>query len=50
MQKMDGTLTCPSVTCAFSACGTSMPQGVDPLPQESRDIVRDWIKQGAKNN
>lgn len=49
MQKLDGTLTCASVTCT-SDCGDSMPQGNDLLPRETRDVVRDWIKQGAQDN
>jgi hypothetical protein len=50
MQKMDGTLKCTSIKCTFNACGTSMPQGVDPLPIATRDVIRDWIKQGALDN
>lgn len=50
MQKMDGDVDCGAVTCTFDDCGKSMPQGVKPLPQATRDIVRDWIKQGAQNN
>lgn len=50
MQKMDGDVDCGAVTCKFSDCGKSMPQGVKPLPQATRDIVRDWIKQGALDN
>lgn len=50
MQKMDGDVACGLVTCAFSDCGKSMPEGVKPLPQATRDVIRDWIKQGAQNN
>jgi hypothetical protein len=49
MHKMDGDLTCADITCTTD-CGTSMPQTSDLLPREKRDIVRDWIKQGAKND
>jgi hypothetical protein len=49
MHKMDGDLECSAVTCATS-CGTPMPQTGDTLPREQRDIVRDWIKQGAQDN
>jgi hypothetical protein len=49
MHKMDGDLECASVTCSGS-CGTPMPQTGDILPREQRDIVRDWIKQGAQDN
>jgi len=51
MQKMDGAVSCATLSCAAAAaCGTSMPQGVDPLPMATRDTIRDWIKQGAMNN
>jgi hypothetical protein len=50
MQKMDSAQNCASITCIQAGCGTSMPQNVDPLPAATRDKVRDWIKQGAKNN
>lgn len=49
MHKMDGDLECASVTCSGS-CGTPMPQTGDTLPREQRDVVRDWIKQGAQDN
>jgi hypothetical protein len=49
MHKMDGDLECASVTCS-GGCGTIMPQGSDVLPRAERDIVRDWILQGAQNN
>lgn len=49
MHKMDGDLDCASLTCG-NGCGTLMPQGGDPLPRASRDIIRDWIRQGAQNN
>ncbi len=50
MMKMDGAIACSSATCAFNNCGTVMPQGSMPLPLDTRNIVRDWIKQGASNN
>lgn len=31
-------------------CGNQMPLGLTPLPQAERDLVRDWINQGAPNN
>ncbi len=49
MHKMDGDLSCASISCTPN-CGTPMPQGGDVLPRASRDVVRDWIKQGAQNN
>lgn len=52
MHKLDGTLECSALQCAESKdCGTLMPQGVsDPVDQATRDKVRRWIAQGAKNN
>ncbi len=49
MHKMEGDLDCTSITCTGD-CGTPMPQTGDILPREQRDIVRDWIRQGAQNN
>lgn len=49
MNKLDGDLECASLTCTAS-CGTPMPQTGDLLPRDQRDIVRDWIKQGAQDN
>ncbi len=49
MHKMDGDLECAKITCSGS-CGTPMPQSGDVLPRETRDVVRDWIRQGAQNN
>lgn len=31
-------------------CGNQMPLGLAPLPQAERDLIRDWINQGAANN
>ncbi len=31
-------------------CGNRMPLGGTPLPQAERDLIRDWINQGALNN
>jgi hypothetical protein len=51
MHKMDGTLTCPTLKCSSGAgCGGSMPLGGPTLPQQTRDVVRRWIDQGAKND
>ena len=49
MHKMDGSLECASFSCAPD-CGTSMPQTNDVLPRATRDVVRDWILQGAADN
>ena len=50
MMKMDGAINCASAMCTFKNCGLTMPQGSKPLPLATRDVVRDWIKQGAQNN
>jgi hypothetical protein len=47
MHKLDGSL-CGLDQCVGGACGVSMPQGNDMLPQAARDTVRRWIAQGAK--
>lgn len=50
MLKMDGAVSCAAAKCTLNNCGTSMPQGASALPLETRNVVRDWIKQGAQNN
>jgi hypothetical protein len=50
MHKMDHDLSCAALSCKDGDCGTGMPDGSDPLPAETRNIVRDWILQGAANN
>lgn len=47
MAKMDGTQA--SLPNCQSGCGMEMPPG-EILPQKQRDIVRTWIKNGAKND
>ncbi|HTJ81471.1 MAG TPA: hypothetical protein VL400_07090 [Polyangiaceae bacterium] len=49
MHKMDGDLSCADLDCGAD-CGVSMPKGSASLSRASRDVVRDWIKQGAANN
>lgn len=50
MKKMDGDLDCSELACTGGDCLTSMPQGSGLLPRASRDLVRDWIAQGAAKN
>jgi hypothetical protein len=45
MAKMDGT----QAKLCKSSCGNQMPQE-ELLPEEEREIVRVWIKNGAKND
>jgi hypothetical protein len=51
MYKLDGVLTCSPLKCASdSSCGLTMPSGSPSLPASELDVIRRWIKQGAKNN
>jgi hypothetical protein len=47
MAKMDGTQA--SLQNCQNGCGMEMPPG-EILPQKQRDVVRTWIKNGAKND
>jgi hypothetical protein len=49
LHKIDNTFDCPLVECSVE-CGGSMPLGSPTLPQDTRDVVRRWIAQGAKND
>jgi hypothetical protein len=31
-------------------CGAQMPLGGSPLPQSQRDLIRNWVNEGAQNN
>lgn len=31
-------------------CGGSMPQNAPLIPLGDRNLIRDWINQGARNN
>jgi hypothetical protein len=51
MHKMDGDQCLFESSCTKpDGCQSSMPQGLDPLPVDQRDIVRRWIAQGAQDN
>jgi len=61
MIKLDGKQAQFSAKCADTSgtlpagdCGQPMPQGDDPslgqLSQAKRDVIRAWIKAGAKND
>jgi len=54
MYKMDGNLTALGTQCMtgeLANCGALMPfASPTALPQATRDKVRSWITQGAKNN
>lgn len=57
MYKLDGDpqsasgVNCSKLKCtAKASCGTAMPQSGNILPEETRDVIRRWIAQGAKDN
>jgi len=50
MRKMDGSQCALDGQCTGGSCKDSMPKNDDVLPLETRDIVRRWIAQGAKND
>src|SRR5262249_12863893 len=50
MLKIDGSSCLLSGQCTGSDCGKRMPRDADQLPVETRDVVRRWIAQGAKND
>lgn len=50
MKKLDGTQCAFDARCKGGRCGDSMPRGEEPLPSATRDVVRRWIAQGAKND
>ena len=50
MRKVDGSQCTLDAQCVDKSCGQSMPRGEQPLPVETRDTIRRWIAQGAKND
>ena len=50
MRKMDGSQCALDAQCVGGSCQGSMPKNQDVLEVASRDIVRRWIAQGAKND
>jgi len=50
MRKMDGSQCTLDAQCKGGTCNGSMPKNDVTLPAETRDIVRRWIAQGAKND
>jgi hypothetical protein len=50
MRKMDASHCVLDAQCTSADCGQSMPQNDETLPLETRDTVRRWIAQGAKND
>jgi len=50
MRKIDGSQCALDTQCTGSSCQGSMPKNESLLDVPTRDIVRRWIAQGAKNN
>jgi hypothetical protein len=50
MRKLDGSQCVLDSQCAGGSCGLSMPRNETELPQDTRDAIRRWIAQGAKND
>ena len=50
MRKMDGSQCALDAQCAGGSCNGAMPKGEGSLDIATRDIVRRWIAQGAKND
>ena len=50
MRKMDGSQCALDAMCTGGSCQGSMPKNEDSLDLATRDIVRRWIAQGAKND
>ncbi|MBS2019837.1 MAG: hypothetical protein JST00_43645 [Deltaproteobacteria bacterium] len=50
LRKMDGSQCALDAQCKGGSCQGSMPKNDQVLPVETRDIVRRWIAQGAKND
>lgn len=50
MRKVDGSHCVLDGQCTGGTCGESMPRNEELMPIESRDTIRRWIAQGAKND
>jgi hypothetical protein len=50
MRKMDGSQCALDAQCTGGSCQSSMPKNEAPLDLATRDTVRRWIAQGAKND
>jgi hypothetical protein len=50
MRKMDGSQCALDSQCTGGSCQGSMPKSDVPLELATRDVVRRWIAQGAKND
>lgn len=50
MHKIDGDVCTLNAQCTGQTCGDTMPQGNALLDVATRDTIRRWIAQGAKND
>lgn len=50
MRKIDASQCTLDAQCVDKTCGESMPRGEPQMPVETRDVIRRWIAQGAKND
>jgi hypothetical protein len=50
MRKMDGSQCVLNAQCKDGDCLDSMPHNEDTLDEDTRNIVRRWIAQGAQDN
>lgn len=50
LHKIDGDICTLNAQCRGGTCQDTMPQGNELLPVETRDVVRRWIAQGAKDD
>ena len=50
MRKMDGSQCALDPQCTGGSCQGSMPKNQPVLEIASRDVIRRWIAQGAKND
>ncbi len=50
MRKLDGDACMFDAVCVNGSCGESMPQKSELIDPATRDAVRRWIHQGAKEN
>jgi hypothetical protein len=48
LHKIDGDMC--AVKCTDPSCNVTMPQGGDLLEPATRDVIRRWVLQGAKND
>ncbi len=50
MRKMDASQCALDAQCTGGSCQGSMPKNEESLDLATRDVVRRWIAQGAKND